>query len=368
FLEVFPEDLSGLSLTRQVGFQINLLPGATPVAQAPYRLAPSEMKELSDQLKELSKKGFIRPRLSVYSKIDLRSGYHHLRVREEDILKTAFRICYGHYEYHVMPFGLTNTSTEHEEHLTAILQLLKKEEWHYLYETKCTVFTDHKSLQHILDQKELNMRQRRWLEFLSDYDCDILYHPRKANVVANALSRKEQIIQLGVRSLLLTIGLELPKKILNAQTKARKPENIKNEDVGGMLKSYADLKHKPMEFQVRDKVMLKVLPWKGVVRFGKQGKLNPRYVGPFKVLDEIEKVSYKLKLPEELSIVHNTFHEPVEIVDREVKRLKQSRIPLVKVRWNSKRGPEFTWEREDQFLKKYPHFFARTASSSSVTS
>nr|GFB28612.1 putative reverse transcriptase domain-containing protein [Tanacetum cinerariifolium] len=162
-------------------------------------------------------------------------------------------------------------------------------------------------------------------------------------------------------------------------------------------KSYADLKHKPIEFQVGDKVMLKVSPWKGVVRFGKRGKLNPRYVGPFKVLERIGNVAYKLDIPEELSRVHNTFHvsklkkchayEPlavpldglyfddklhfveklVEIVDREVKRLKRSRIPLVNVRWNSKRGPEFTWEREDQFWKKYPHLFARTASTSSVT-
>nr|GEY97768.1 putative reverse transcriptase domain-containing protein [Tanacetum cinerariifolium] len=104
-----------------------------------------------------------------------------------------------------------------------------------------------------------------------------------------------------------------------------------------------------------------------VVRFGKRGKLNPRYVGPFKVLERIGDVAYKLDLPEELSRVHNTFY-PVEIVDREVKRLKRSRIPLFKVRWNFKRGPEFTWEREDQFRKKYPHLFARTASTSSVTS
>ncbi|GKB77608.1 putative reverse transcriptase domain-containing protein [Tanacetum coccineum] len=163
-------------------------------------------------------------------------------------------------------------------------------------------------------------------------------------------------------------------------------------------KSYADLKRKPMEFQVRDKVMLKVSPWKGVVRFGKRGKLNPRYVGPFKVLEKVREVAYKLELPEELSRVHNTFHvsnlkkchadeplavpldglhlddklhfveEPLEIVGREVKRLKQRQIPLVKVRWNSKRGPEFTWEREDQFKKKYPHLFTKTTPSSSAAS
>ncbi|GKC47249.1 putative reverse transcriptase domain-containing protein [Tanacetum coccineum] len=163
-------------------------------------------------------------------------------------------------------------------------------------------------------------------------------------------------------------------------------------------KSYADLKRKPMEFQVRDRVMLKVSPWKGVVRFGKRGKLNPKYVGPFKVLEKVGDVSYKHELPQELTRVHNTFHvsnlkkcysdeplsvpldglhiddklqfveEPVEIMDQEVKQLRQSRVQIVKVRWNSKRGPEFTWEREDQFKKKYSHLFTKTASSSSAAS
>ncbi|GKC60351.1 putative reverse transcriptase domain-containing protein, partial [Tanacetum coccineum] len=257
------------------------------------RLAPSEMKELAEQLQELSDKGFIRPSslpwgapVLFVKKKDRSFRYHQLRVREEEIPKTAFRTRYGHCEFQVMPF---RNKEEHEEHLKLILELLKKEEFkgihvdpakiesikdwaspksateirqflglagyyrrfieelgavvfalkiwrHYLYGTRCTIFTDHKSLQHILDQKELNMRQRRWLELLSDYDCDIRYHPGKANVVADALSRKEWSKHLRVRALVMTIGLNLPKQILEAQTEALKPENLTVEDVGGMLR------------------------------------------------------------------------------------------------------------------------------------
>ncbi|GJW74570.1 putative reverse transcriptase domain-containing protein [Tanacetum coccineum] len=163
-------------------------------------------------------------------------------------------------------------------------------------------------------------------------------------------------------------------------------------------KSYANIRRKPMVFQVGDRVMLKVSPWKGVVRFGKRGKLNPRYVGPFKVIERVRTVAYKLKLLRQLSRVHNTFHvsnlkkclsdeslvipleelrvddklyfveEPVEVMDREIKQWKRSRIPIVKVRWDSKRGPKFTWERKDQFKKKYTRLFTKTAPSSSAAS
>ncbi|GJS47807.1 putative reverse transcriptase domain-containing protein [Tanacetum coccineum] len=153
-------------------------------------------------------------------------------------------------------------------------------------------------------------------------------------------------------------------------------------------KSYAYKRRKPLEFSVGDYVLLKVSPWKGVVRFGKKGKLEPRFVGPFEIIEKVGPVAYRLDLPEELNGVHDTFHvsnlkkcladptlkvpldeiqvdaklnfveEPVEILEREFKKLKRSRIAIVKVQWNLKRGPEFMWEREDQMKLKYPHLFS----------
>ncbi|GKE04382.1 putative reverse transcriptase domain-containing protein, partial [Tanacetum coccineum] len=365
--------------------------------------------------------------------------------------------------------------TTHDLELGAVVFALKI--WrHYLYGTKCMVFTDHKRLQHILNQKELNMRQQRW---------------------------KERDQPLRVRALVMTIGLDLPKQILNAQTEARKPENIKNEDVGGMLVEnaknpeairteklepradgtlclngrswlpcYGDLRtvimHEPSGLLVQPKIpewkwdnitmdFVTKLPktsqgydtiWVIVDRLTKSAiftpmretdpmdKLariylkevvtrhgipvsiicdrDPRFASNFwrslqnalgtnldmstayhpqtdgqsertiqtlkdmlrACVIDIRKVSFTYA-EEPLAVLLDGLHfndklqfveEPVEIVDREVKQLKQSRIPLIKVRWNSKRGPDFTWEREDQFKKKYPHLFTMTAPSSNAAS
>ncbi|GJR52264.1 putative reverse transcriptase domain-containing protein [Tanacetum coccineum] len=357
FPEVFPEDLPGIPPTRQVEFRIDLVPGATPVARAPYRLAPSKMKELAEQLQELTDKGFIRPSSSpwgapvlfvkkkdgsfrmcidyrelnkltvknryplpriddlfdqlqgssIYSKIDLRSGYHQLRVREEDIPKTAFRTRYGHYEFQVMSFGLTNapamfmdlmnrvckpyldkfviafiddiliyskSKKEHEEHLRQILKLLKKEELYSRWPAKIEFYQDwasqkpyqrftnfwalpvssllgriNKKLSFNVETEAVQchnpglhegsedlsltamLRRRAWgcsvrsknLEALSEWLCvtifKIRYHQGKAMLLLDALSRKERE-PLMVRALLMTIGLDLPKQILRAQTEA----------------------------------------------------------------------------------------------------------------------------------------------------
>nr|GEV75563.1 putative reverse transcriptase domain-containing protein [Tanacetum cinerariifolium] len=237
------------------------------------------------------------------------------------------------------------------------------------------------SLQHILDQKELNMRQRCWLELLSDYDCDIRYHPGKENVVVDALSHKERIEPLWVRALVMTICLDLPKQILEAQIEALKPENLEKEDVGGMIRK--DIPKEKLEPRADGTLCLSGRSWLP-------------YYGDLKSVIMHESHKSKLELPQELSRVHHTFHvsnlkkcytdeplvmplegiyvdnrlqfveEPVEIMEREIKRLKRSWILLVKVRWNSRRGPEFTWEREDSFRKKYPHLFINRASSSTA--
>ncbi|GJS61773.1 putative reverse transcriptase domain-containing protein [Tanacetum coccineum] len=312
-----------------------------------------------------------------------------------------------------------NNYTTHDLELGAVVFALKM--WrHYLYGTKCIVFTEHKSLQHILDQKELNMRQCRWLELLSDYDF-LNYSDQMERRKTRQWSKREDhpnirrhatsmcidnakrdgtninwstIIEFSYNNSYHTSIKAAPFEALYGR-KCRSPicwaevgdaqltgPEIVRETTKKIIqikhrlqasrdrqRSYADKRRKPLEFQVGDKILAKV-----------------------------GTVAYRLELPEKLSRVHSTFHvsnlkkclsdeplaipldeihvddklnfieEPIEIMDREVKRLKQSRIPIVKVHWNSRRGPEYTWEREDQMQKKYPHLFANPESASQATS
>nr|GEW61349.1 reverse transcriptase domain-containing protein [Tanacetum cinerariifolium] len=295
FPEVFPEDLPGLPPARLVEFHIDSIPGAAPVAQAPYRLAPSEMKELSEQLQELFNKGFIRP--------NLRSGYHQLRVQEKDVPKTAFKTRYGHYEFQVMPFGLTNSPAkekEHEEHLKAILELLKKDKLYAMF-SKCE-FWIPKEANNLWSIAMLHTRVKKWDNIIMDFITKL---PKSLQgfdtiwVIVDRLTKSTHCLPIGEND---------PLDKLARNNGKDRPHQAENLSCSGSINSYADLKRKLMEFEVRDMVMLKVSPWKGVVRFGKRGKLNPRYVRPFKVLAKVGDVAYMLELPQELSRVHHTFH------------------------------------------------------------
>nr|GEX41538.1 putative reverse transcriptase domain-containing protein [Tanacetum cinerariifolium] len=319
--------------------------------------------------------------------------------------------------------------TTHDLELGAVVFALKM--WrHYLYGTKCVVFTDHTSLQHILDQKELNMRQRRWLELLSDYDCEIRYHPGKANVVADALSDLRALIMHESHKSKYSIHPGSDKMYQDLKKLYWWP-NMKAEIATYVKFSYnnsyhTSIKAAPFEAlygrkcrspicwaEVRDRQLTgpkiihetteKIVQIKSCIQAARDHQksyadLNSRYIRPFKILAKVGTVSYRLELPEQLSRVHSMFHvsklkkcmadeplaipldeiqvddklnfieEPIEIMDREVTRLKQSRIPIVKVCWNSRRGPKFTWEREDQMQKKYPHFFLNSAPMADTTS
>nr|GEZ73277.1 putative reverse transcriptase domain-containing protein [Tanacetum cinerariifolium] len=360
FPKVFPEDFPGLPPPRQIEFRIDLIPSATPVARS-----------------------------SVYSKIDLRSGYHQLRIREEDILITAFRTrvdlsfcdsADGSSEKGVSTYDMkTNNNKNHRYVKARMIQMQYDRD---------PIFASRfwRSLQESLG---------------TSVDMSTAYHPQTDGQSERTIQTLEDMLRACVIDFALykrkCMSLVCWSEVGDAQLTG--PELIRETTemivqiksrllaARSRQKSYADVRRKPLEFEVGDRVMLKVSPWKGVIRFEKWRKLSPRYIGPFKILSRIGPVAYKLDLPQELHGVHNTFHvsnlkkcladeelvipldevkiddklhfieEPVEIMDREVKQLKQSRIPIVKVRWNSRRGPEYTWEREDQMWKKYPHLF-----------
>nr|GEX46330.1 reverse transcriptase domain-containing protein [Tanacetum cinerariifolium] len=428
FLEVFPEDLPGLPPVRQVEFQIDLVPDAAPMVRAPYRLASSKMQELTAQLQELSDKGFLRTKC--LSEIDLRSGYHQLRVRDEGITKTAFRTRYDHYEFQVMPFGLTNAQAvfmdlmnrksmkfdwgEKEEAAfqklkqklcsASILALPKGRENFMVYcdasqkglgvvlmqkvrviaYASCQLKIHEKNYTtHDLELGAMVFSLEMWRQLFIRHEAEIATYVNKCLTCAKVKAEYQKPFGLLVQSVIpvwkwenITMDFitKLPKTHIplveftynnsyHTSIKVAPFEALYDRKFRSPIcwaESLADRNRKPMEFQVEDMVMLKVSPWNGVLRFGKRGKSNPRYIGPFKKLTMVGTVAYRLELPDQLRTGRD--HGPRS------EAIETKLYFIVKVCWNSRRGLEFTWEREDQMKKKYPHLFAKSKPTSESTS
>nr|GEW21095.1 putative reverse transcriptase domain-containing protein [Tanacetum cinerariifolium] len=363
-----------------------IIQGEAPVARATYRLAPSEMEDLFDKLQELADQGFIRPRLT---------GYYQRFIKDfSKIAKSLTELTHKNKKY---IWG---------EDQEIAFQLLKEK----LYEAPILALPEgnndflvycvasHQAQNEAL--KEENIKA----ENLRGMDKGFEIRPDGTRCIKNRswlplFGSKETLLLPNIKAIIA----EYVDKCLTCsrvKAKCQKPSGLLVQPEIPMLqirqslqatrdrqRSYANVRRKPLEFHVGDRVMLKVSPRKVIICFGKRGKINPRYIGPFKILERIGPVAYKLELPEELNNIHSTFHvsnlkkclsnesliipmkelrlddklnfveEPVDIMDQEVTQLKQSRIPIIKVRWNSKRGPKSIWLREDQIRAKYLHCF-----------
>ncbi|GKA91664.1 putative reverse transcriptase domain-containing protein [Tanacetum coccineum] len=360
--------LACLPLVREIEFRIDLIPGASPVIRSPYRLAPSEMLELANQLKELQeKKGLITKSLTM--------GSHPcFFVKKKDAIS----------------MDLWNLGPSASRLLDKFEDSVSEDMW----SNRDGIHSDPSKV------------DLQWSSYSVTTRSEIKYHSGKANVVADALSRKERLKPRRVRAMSITIHSGLKTKILEAQSEASKDLKAPAEWLRGLERHFEQRDDGEIYFfdriwipsvgGVRKLIMDEAHTSRYSVHSGsrqkgyadKRRKLAPRYVGPFEIVERVGPVAYRLKLPQELSCVHDTFHvsnlkkclaepdiqvpldeieidenlrfveEPIEIVERDVKKLKRRRIPLVKVRWNSRQGVEYTWEHEDQFRMKYPHLFS----------
>ncbi|GJU46907.1 putative reverse transcriptase domain-containing protein [Tanacetum coccineum] len=521
FPEVFPDDLLGLPLVREIEFRIDLIPGASPVVRSPYRLAPSEMLELSKPAQSYLKR---------------RGETKQVESLRGILTETGFRTRYGHFEFTVMPFGLTNAPaifmdlmnrvckpyldkfvivciddilillmseernmevhlktlrltqegevqdeafqilkeklcnapvlalpdgpddfvvycdaskqgfgsvlmqrgkviayasrqlkkheknyTTHDLELGAVVFALKI--WrHYLYGTKSVIYTDHKSLQYIFDQKDLNMRQRRWIELLSDYECEIKYHPGKANVVADALSRKERLkpkteysvhpgadkMYYDLRDLYWWSGMKrdiaeyVSRCLTCSKIKAEQSESLRISSATKIPKWKWE-KIKIVNHFRRDGRFTSHL-WQAFqealgTRLDMSMAYHPQTDGQsertIQTLEDMLRacvMDFGGSWDTHLLLIefsyNNSYHTKIKCAPFEALYGQKCRSPAIwtevgenrradvkklseeesisQSSWNSRQGAEYTWEREDQFQKKYPHLFSEPVPSSSA--
>ncbi|WOH05987.1 hypothetical protein DCAR_0625410 [Daucus carota subsp. sativus] len=438
FPDVFPDELPGLPPDREIEFAIDFAPGTEPISKAPYRMAPVEMKELAKQLQELLEKGVIRPSVSpwgapvlfvkkkdgsmrlcidyrelnkltiknkyplpriddlfdqlkgaeYFSKIDLRSGYHQLKIKSEDIPKTAFRTRYevqflGHI---VSREGIKRFSLDKLVHM-------------YLKE----IVVRHGVPVSIVSDRDPRFNSRFWKNFQeclgTKLNMSTAYHPQTDGQSERTIQTIEDMLRVCAIDFKGNWDEHLPlvefayNNTLYGR-KCRSPvywdevgeRKVLGPELVQQTKEVVEIIQKRL-VAAQKAVLLKVSPWKGLSRFGKKGKLSPRYVGPFEILRRVGKVAYELALPPQMEHIHSVFHVsmlkkynpdskhvieyepveleadlsyvemPVEILDRKEKVLRNKVVKLVRVLWRNPKVEESTWELESDMREKYPHLF-----------